>query len=30
MQITITEWNEVYKKLSNLYINEEYNLIHIT
>ena len=29
MQITITEWNEEYKKLSNLYINEEYNLINI-
>ena len=29
MQITITEWNEEYKKLSNLIINEEYNLINI-
>ena len=29
MQITITKWNEEYKKLSNLYINEDYNLINI-
>ena len=27
MQISITEWNEEYKKLANLFINEENNLI---
>ena len=29
MQITITKWNEEYNKLSNLYMNEEYNLSNI-
>ena len=28
MQISITEWNEEYKKLANLFINEENNLIN--
>jgi hypothetical protein len=27
MQITITQWNEDYRKLSYLYKNEENNLI---